>query len=84
MTFRDVQVWDGPVRSFLSCPMEFPNRFRAKRDQLATIQGLLHESQGQNLALTVSFAPYSLDSGYPQGAGSDRPLPPLPPYCSPT
>ena len=36
---------------------------RAKREQLCT-KGLLPESEGQNLALTVFYVPYSLDSGY--------------------
>ena len=38
-------------------------RFRARRGQLETLEGLLPDSQGQNLALTVLYMPYSLDSG---------------------
>ena len=37
-------------------------RCRDRRDQLKRFQGLLPESQGQNLALTVLHVPYSLDS----------------------
>ena len=44
--------------------MEFSVRFRANREQLNTFLGLLPEGQGQNPALTVSYAAYSLDSGY--------------------
>jgi len=39
------------------------DRFRAKREQLETFYGLLPESQGQNLALTVLCVPCSLDRG---------------------
>ena len=38
-------------------------RFRAKRERLEWCQGLLPESQGQNLALTVLSAPFSFVSG---------------------
>ena len=38
-------------------------RFRAKTEQLKTLQGLLRQSQGQNLALTAAHVPLSLDSG---------------------
>ena len=38
---------------------------RAKREHFETFQGRLHESQGQNLALTVLYVPYSLRSGTP-------------------
>ena len=39
-------------------------RFRAKREQLERFyEGLVPESQGQNLALTVLYVPCSLDSG---------------------
>ena len=41
-------------------------RFRAKTKQLETVEGLLPESQGQNLALTVLYVPYSLDSCLPE------------------
>ena len=37
-------------------------RFRAKRDKLERCGGLLLESQGQNLALTILCAPSLLDS----------------------
>jgi len=39
------------------------NLRRAKRGQLKTCWGLLPESQGHNLVLTVLCVPYSLDSG---------------------
>ena len=45
------ELWDE--RGFMS-------RYRANREQL---QGLVPESPGQNLALTVLYVPYSLDSG---------------------
>ena len=38
-------------------------RFRAKREHLQGVEGLLPESQGQNLAVTVLDVPRSLDSG---------------------
>jgi hypothetical protein len=38
------------------------SRFRAKRGRLERGSGLLPESHGQNLALTVLYAPYWLDS----------------------
>ena len=39
-------------------------------EQLKSFQGLSPESQGQNLALTVLFVPYSLDSaGAAGGSG---------------
>ena len=37
-------------------------RFRAKREQLKRCQGLLSESQGQNLVVTVLYVPYSRSS----------------------
>ena len=37
-------------------------RFRAEREQLETFEALLPKSQGQNLALTVLYVPYSLDA----------------------
>jgi len=37
------------------------NRFRAKRELLDRFSGLLPESQGQNLPVTVLYVPYSLD-----------------------
>ena len=40
-------------------------RFRAKRDQHGILKKLEPESQGQNLALTVLYLPYLLDSGFP-------------------
>jgi len=42
-------------------------RWGAKREELARVQGLLPESQGQNLALTVLtvlYVPYFLGIGY--------------------
>jgi len=39
--------------------------FCAKREQLKRLQGLLPESQGQNLALTVLYVPSSLHNGLP-------------------
>jgi len=38
-------------------------RKQIKRKQLKTFQQLSPESQGQNLAVTVLYVPYSLDSG---------------------
>jgi len=38
-------------------------RFRPKREQLQTFKGLLSESHGQNLALTVFHVPVSTPSG---------------------
>ena len=38
-------------------------RFPAKREQTKRLSGLLPESRGQNLALTVFCVPCSLDSG---------------------
>ena len=35
-------------------------RFRGKRERLKLLQGILPHSQGQNLALTVLYVPYSL------------------------
>jgi hypothetical protein len=40
------------------------DRFPAKKEQLKLLQGLLPEIQGQNLALTVLYVPYSLESEY--------------------
>jgi len=40
------------------------NRCRAKREHLRRFKALVPESQGHNLALTVSCAPHSLDSGH--------------------
>ena len=37
----------------------FPDHFRAKREHLDMFQGLLPESHGQNLALTVLYVPES-------------------------
>jgi len=36
---------------------------RAKKEHLKTYRGLWDESQGQNLASTVLYVPYSLDCG---------------------
>jgi hypothetical protein len=38
-------------------------RFRARRGQLKRVERRLPESQGQNLAWTVLYVPYTLDSG---------------------
>jgi len=46
-----------------SCGAVLGYRFRAKREQLTRVEGLLPESQGQNLALTVLHVPCSLDIG---------------------
>ena len=50
------------LRPDVSCSRN-QGRVRAKKGQLKTFQGLLQESRGQNLALPVSYVPYSLDSG---------------------
>ena len=47
---------------------EVEEGFVAKRDPLKIFSGLLPESQGQNLALTVYYVPYSLESGTHPGA----------------
>ena len=44
-------------------------RVRAKREHLQIFHGFLPESQGQNLALTVLYVPYSLDRGIGGGGG---------------
>jgi hypothetical protein len=36
-------------------------RFRAKKEQLETIEEILPESPGHDLALNVLYVPYSLD-----------------------
>ena len=46
---------------FLLSPVRL-NRFRAKMVDLKTLFGVFSESQGHNLALTVLYVPYSLDS----------------------
>ena len=38
-------------------------RFRAKRGKLKMFEGLLPESQRQNLAVSAIYVPYSLDGG---------------------
>ena len=38
-------------------------RVRAKSGQLEAFSGLLPENQDRNLAVAVSYVPYSLDSG---------------------
>ena len=45
-------------------PSNLIPRFRAKRERLERFHGLLPESQGQNLASTVSYMPLSLDRGW--------------------
>jgi len=39
-------------------PRTLDSRFRAKRERPTTLQGLLPESQGRNLAVTVLYVPY--------------------------
>ena len=39
------------------------NPFRANREVVKRVPEPLAESQGQNLALTVLYVPYSLDNG---------------------
>ena len=69
-------------------------RFRAKREQLKTFEGLAPESQRQNLTLTLFYAPYLLDSGFKKtarirfntgcrGTSLTRKRPPLGPYHRP-
>ena len=43
-------------------------RFQAKSEHIERVPGLLPESQGQNVALTVLCVPYSLDNGMWQSA----------------
>jgi len=51
-------------KSFRVFRDRFPcGRFRAKMEHLKEFQVLLPESQGQNMALTVVYVPYSLGSG---------------------
>ena len=52
------------VRDILGARKEVrgDSRFRAKREQLATFEGLSSESHGQNLALAALYVPHSLDS----------------------
>jgi len=47
-------------------------RFLAKREQLEICQGLIPESQGQTLALTVVYVPCSLHSASPNPAAQSR------------
>ena len=47
------------------------HRFRAKRGQRIRVAECLTKRHGQNLAVTVFHAPYSLDSGARQAAGQD-------------
>ena len=45
---------------------DFRNNFceiRARRKKVERVEGLLPGGQGQNLALTVLYVPYSLDTG---------------------
>jgi len=56
-------------------PPSSRNRFRAKRKQPKTCWGLSPERQGQNLALTVLYVPYSLRAVVPRAliiAGKGR------------
>ena len=43
------------------------HRFQEKREHFQRVDGLLPESHGHILALTVLFVPYSLDSGQAGG-----------------
>ena len=54
------QVWGFAPRS--SAPAR-SRGYRAKREHATRFGGHLSESQGQNLALTVLYVPYSIDSG---------------------
>ena len=49
-------------------------RCRENREHLERFHRLLHESPGQNLALTVLCVPYSLDSGLVREIGTFRSL----------
>ena len=54
----------GHFRSYGSCTGRLSkNRFRAKREQIEKCEERLPESESQNLALTVLYAPDSLDGG---------------------
>ena len=77
VTHRAVCV---PHRAFLATvTCSYRVRFRVGREPFKTFQGLLPERQGQNLALTLSYVPYSLDSGErvethtPHGTHSRKP-----------
>ena len=59
---REESRVDNLFEKYISCRVDSA-RFRAKREQLEMFQGLMPESKGQNLALTVLFVLYSLDSG---------------------
>ena len=48
---------------------ELPFRFQAKKEHLARFKRHLPGGQGQNLALTVLYVPYSLDSDEGGGDG---------------
>jgi hypothetical protein len=56
------------------------SRFRAKMEQLTRFEGIGADSQGQILVLTVSYVPYSLDSGLPPRLS--RPCGYEPVWCS--
>ena len=53
----------GPAGRAPGCGQARARPFRAESQHLQRFHGLLPESPGQNLALTVVYAPYSLDSG---------------------
>jgi len=53
--------------SAVRCAVTEPEPIPSEREELERFQGLLPESQGHNLALTVLCVPYSLDSGLERG-----------------
>ena len=61
------QVW-GPRRVGVLFTANGGAPLPSKEGTPSTFQGLSPESQGQNLALTVVYVPYSLDSGLWQTA----------------
>ena len=48
----------------LNAQIVYPEPLPSKEEQFNAFQGLLSESQGQHLALTVLYVPCSLDSGW--------------------
>ena len=71
----DVRSCPSPLNPDPSFPKRrsWVARFRAKREQLQTVSGLLPEGRGRNLALTVLCVPCSLDragGGAVPGSGS--------------
>jgi len=72
----------------LILPRHAPPRFREKREHLKTYQGLLPESQRQNLALTVLYVSHPLDSGpapwvHTSHSGGENPTPLIVPRHTP-